>query len=339
MHRAPDPRRDRSAPTAADGAEAAGPRGPRFDRPVPDGGYHWQYLDGVSDDGTQGIVIIAMVGHPFSPFYHRARRRGLGSPLRFCAMNAAVYGARRATSAFALEERAISPRDRAADAVTIGGSTMRWEGDELVVDLDERTTPGSHDFRAPVRGRVRFCPEARPQVGLAIDPEGRHRWWPVAPLGRIEVELSEPRVRFRGHGYHDANAGTEPLQAGFDTWSWSRTAGPTGARLAYDVRTRGGSALSHSFLVRPGGGVEEAPPTTQIDLGRTLWGLRRPARVELGAETRVARVLEDGPFYARAVLDTHVEGAPARAMYETLDARRLHRRWVRYCTAYRMRRP
>ena len=35
---------------------------PRFDTPVPPGGYRWWYIDGLSDDGRHGITLIAFVG-------------------------------------------------------------------------------------------------------------------------------------------------------------------------------------------------------------------------------------------------------------------------------------
>ena len=41
--------------------------GPRFDAPVPPGGYAWWYVDALSDDGRHGLTVIAFVGSVFSP--------------------------------------------------------------------------------------------------------------------------------------------------------------------------------------------------------------------------------------------------------------------------------
>ncbi|MFX8883411.1 hypothetical protein ABTM86_19650, partial [Acinetobacter baumannii] len=78
-------------------------RGPRFDRPVPDNGYAWWYVDALSDDGKRGITLIAFVGSVFSPYYALARRRGRGDPLNHCALNVAVYG--NGTKHWAMTER------------------------------------------------------------------------------------------------------------------------------------------------------------------------------------------------------------------------------------------
>ena len=34
--------------------------GPRFDRPVPSGGYAWWYIDALSEDGAHGLTLIAL---------------------------------------------------------------------------------------------------------------------------------------------------------------------------------------------------------------------------------------------------------------------------------------
>ncbi len=57
-------------------AAAARDGGPRFDAPVPAGGYAWWYVDALSDDGAHGLTIIAFIGSVFSPFYAWSRRGG-----------------------------------------------------------------------------------------------------------------------------------------------------------------------------------------------------------------------------------------------------------------------
>ena len=44
---------------------------PRFDAPVPAGGYSWWYVDALSDDGRHGLTIIAFLGSVFSPYYKK----------------------------------------------------------------------------------------------------------------------------------------------------------------------------------------------------------------------------------------------------------------------------
>src|SRR5690606_15471462 len=89
--RAPRPRRvdggDQRPPRSP-----SGDRGPRFDVDVPLDGYAWWYLDAVSDCEQYALVVIAMLGSPFSPYYAASRRLGPADPLDFVAMNAVLYG-------------------------------------------------------------------------------------------------------------------------------------------------------------------------------------------------------------------------------------------------------
>lgn len=296
----------------------------------------------MSDDGELAVVIIAMQGNPFSPTYFRARQHGPASPFDYSSMHVALYerrGAKSKAAAWALESQPIDPRTaRSETRLTIGRSAIHWEGDRLVVDLDEQTTPAPkyNPLRRPVRGRVVVHPEAMPELALPIDETGQHRWWPVAPLARIEVDLEQPRVRFRGHGYHDANAGDLPLDQSFDTWSWMRARVGDAARLTYDVRCRSGASRAHALEVSADG-WKPLERTWRAPLERGAWGLERHARVDRDHGARTVQSYEDGPFYTRSLVETRVGGDPVLAMHETLAAHRLRRRWVRFCASYRMR--
>lgn len=246
-------------------------------------------------------------------------------------MNVALYS--RGASAWALDERRVRQVDRAGDHLSLGTSSMRWEAGRLHAQIDERTTP----FRRTVRGQVLLYPEAQTSMELRIDEAGEHSWWPVSPLARIEVEFTEPRLRFSGHGYHDANAGSVALEDTFENWNWSRARTQEGALLTYDVECASGVRRSLAFRVSPNGDVHDMERLGSAVMPRTIWGLERHARVDCGHAGRILRTLEDGPFYARALVETQLGGQHVVGMHETLAAHRLRRRWVRTLVGYRMR--
>lgn len=286
----------------------------------------------MSDDGEVALVVIALVGNPFSPDYARARARGPAVASSYASMNVALYA--RGSSWFSLRERALTGRDRGAHGITIGGSTMRWERDALVVDIDERTTP----FGRPVRGSLLLRPEGSAGArAVTLDRAGQHRWWPVAPRARVEVELDEPKLRFRGHGYHDANAGAIPLEASFDTWSWARARTSRGAVVTYDVREKDGFERSLATRIAANGDASSVVVPYTSPLPSTFWGIRRHARIDRrDTAPTLGRALEDGPFYARALVHTWLDGERVTAMHEVLSASRLARSWVRFLTGFRM---
>ncbi len=279
-----------------------------------------------------------MLGSVFSPYYARARAAGPADPLDHAAMNVALY--RRGSRVWSLNERGRREVHRDAASLTLGASTVRWERDALVVSLHERTTPflPARVFGdARVVGTVRLCPRARVDVAHALDREGLHRWWPVAPLARVEVELAEPRLRWSGHGYHDANAGDGPLEETFLAWDWARAATPDGAAIVYDAVTLDGRRAPHARRVTLDGRVEPLEAPVRAPLAPTAWGLARATRADQG-RARVQRTLEDTPFYARSVLSTRLLGHDVPAVHESLDLARFARPWVQALLPFRTRR-
>ena len=90
----------------------------------------------------------------------------------------------------ALTERGARAVTRGRDELAIGPSHMRWEGGSFVIDFDERSAP----LGARVAGTVRIHPEEMGGETVHLDAAGRHRWTPIAPLARAEVELRHARI-------------------------------------------------------------------------------------------------------------------------------------------------
>ena len=66
--------------------------------------------------------------------------------------------------------------------------------------------------------------------------DGRHRWGPIAPQARIEVDLQQPGQRWTGTAYLDSNEGDEPVERAFTEWDWSRARLQDGSTaVLYDV--------------------------------------------------------------------------------------------------------
>lgn len=257
-----------------------------------------------------------MVGAAFSPTYFRARSRGRAEPERFGAVNLSLRGA---PSAWVMTERAVVARSRGA--LVLGTSSLRREGDALVASIDERQAAAG----GRVRGTVRVTGLADRSLPLALDATGRHRWWPVAPRGRVRVELDHPRVAFDGEGYADCNEGDAPLERDLRRWCWSHTR----ERVLFDVVPREGTPR----VLSSGASGPLLPsftlPSSRWGIARTIRSARRP---------RVLRTLVDAPFYARALVEVVEGGGPLLAVHEVLSLDRLRAGWVRFLLPFRTRR-
>ncbi|GAN77692.1 carotenoid 1,2-hydratase [Acidisphaera rubrifaciens] len=301
-----------------------------FSAPVPAGGYAWWYVDAVSDDGRSGLTVIAFVGSVFSPYYSFARRRGPVDPERHCAVNVVLYGER--GRRWTMTERGASHLHRTATSFALGPSTLAWDGDALVIDIDERAAP----LPRRVRGRVRVHPGTPTDATFHLDAERRHRWSPIAPCARVEVRFDQPALAWAGDGYFDSNAGSVPLEDSFDHWTWSRAPLRDGAAILYDVRRRDGSVQNLSLRVGRDGRVADYAAPAACPLPGTRWGIARATRAETPGGTRLRTTLTDAPFYARSLLDTRIDGEPVIAMHEALSMRRFVAPWVQAMLPFRM---
>ncbi|APR83587.1 Hydroxyneurosporene dehydrogenase [Minicystis rosea] len=288
----------------------------------------------MSDDGRSALSLIAMLGSVFSPFYFAARAQngGRADPLAFPALNVALYTPR--GDHWVLTERTPRTLSRSASELSMGPSVARWEGGALVIDLDERTAP----IPRRLAGTIRLHPETSGGESITLDAHGRHRWCPIAPSARAEVELRHPSLRFRGHAYLDANGGDEPLENGFRSWTWARVSSARGAVITYDVVRRDESRRTITRAFDASSRYRSAFPFATIAAPPTLWRMKRDLHADHGAAPRIVRTLEDTPFYARSLVHTRFFGEPAVGTHETLSLDRFRTRWVQFMLPYRMRR-
>ena len=163
----------------------------------------------MSDDGRFGLTVIAFIGSVFSPYYARARRRAPGGAAaadHHCAVNVALYG--RGAQRWSMTERGAAQLQRSAGSLRIGPSALHWANDSLIIDIDEISAP----WPTRLRGRIRVHPEQIVRNPVALARTGGHVWNPIAPVARVEVELTQPGVRWSGPGYLDSNRGDAPLE-------------------------------------------------------------------------------------------------------------------------------
>jgi carotenoid 1,2-hydratase len=130
---------------------------------------------------------------------------------------------------------------RSSTEFTVGPSQLRWTGHELIIDINEWSVP----IPMRVKGQMRIRADQFFNYQQPIDAQSRHRWGPLAPSARIEVDFPLPGLKWSGHAYLDSNEGDEPIEAPFHEWDWSRALMRDGSTaVIYDVRDRAVQANS-----------------------------------------------------------------------------------------------
>jgi carotenoid 1,2-hydratase len=247
------------------------------------------------------------------------------------ALNVALYGA--AGKRWTMTERGRAAMHRSADEFVIGPSRLHWDGHSLLIEIDEVGMP----MPQRVRGRVRLWPQGLSRFSTALDDGGRHRWGPIAPCSRIEVELDRPGTRWAGHAYLDSNEGDEPIDRPFRAWDWSRATLQDGSTaVVYDVRQKtGGDRVIAQRFARDGTATAFEPPPRQA-LPGSRWRVPRAMRTESGRPARVLRTLEDAPFYVRSMLESGLLGETVASVHESLLVPRVVSLPVRLMLPWRM---
>lgn len=232
-----------------------------------------------------------------------------------------------------MTERGRSQLQRSAHTLQIGPSRLHWDGQALVVDIDEMAVP----WPQRVRGQVRLHPQALSRFVTPLDAAGRHRWGPIAARARVEVELQSPGLRWQGGAYFDSNEGDEPIDRPFSTWDWARAPLADGATaVVYDVRPKTGPdrVIAQRFAADGSSEPFEAPP--RHALPASAWRVARHMRSAVGQPARLLQTLEDTPFYVRSTLQAELLGQNVTALHESLSLPRVVSWPVRLMLPFRM---
>lgn len=256
-------------------------------------------------------------------------KAGKRDPHDHVALNVALYGPR--GRRWAMTERGRPALAQGEDHLVIGPSAVRWDGSCLVFDIHERGAV----LGERVEGQVRVWPEALvASGGFDLDPQGRHRWCPIATRARVELGFARPSLRWSGDAYVDSNFGSEPMEARFRDWQWARAHVGDASAVFYEGERRDGSRFALALGFDRTGHATPIEQPALVRLPRTRWAMPRATRSDGAA--RVVRTWEDTPFYARSALGLELQGRPVLAVHESLSLTRFIHPAVQWMIGWRM---
>lgn len=277
------------------------------------------------------MSVIGFIGSVFSPWYRWSGRK---NPQDHVCINVATYGP---GGRFTMTDRGQSALRQTASRLEVGPSRMRWENDQLIIDINEIS---SHPMISRMEGQIRITPSAITNVELPLTPDGAHIWRPFAPRSRIEVDINRKGWQWSGEGYFDANFGTRALEEDFSYWTWGRYPTGNGATCFYDATRLDGSELAAAFEFDETGAARSIPLPAKVPLRRSLWAVRRETRGDAGTKARQVQNMLDAPFYSRSAVQTTLNGQTTTGVHEALDLTRFRSPLLKPMLAVRVpRRP
>jgi carotenoid 1,2-hydratase len=303
---------------------------PYFDTAVPPNGYRWWYVDALSSDGDYGLTIIGFIGSVFSPYY---KKSGRAVPLDHSCLNIALYGKNGAR--WVMTERGEADTRQSRDTLQIGPSSMRWENDSLIIEIEERDIRLGIPWRRRVKGQIILTPEVVNDRAFQLDSEGKHNWQTIAPRARIEVRMEKPDIAWSGSAYLDGNHGSEPIEDGFRDWHWARAHAGQEVAVVYEGNRRDGSHFASLLRFDRNGVPREQELPLVAPLPPTWWAIKRQTRADSGF-ARVVKTWEDSPFYARSALAMQILGKEVTAVQESISLDRLIHPIVQFMLPYKM---
>ena len=222
----------------------------------------------------------------------------------------------------------------APNFLQIGPSALTLSNETLNIEIDEFTAPIPRKLKGVIRIQM-------PAIGkrvFAIDAHERHRWRPLAPWARVEVEFSKPSLQWSGDAYVDANEGDEPLEDAFSYWDWSRThLGGGDTAILYNTDLQSGDARSLALRIDKRGLAEAFdPPASQMLDPTPIWRIKRRVRCETGGDAQTISTLEDTPFYSRSLIRHRLFGEDRIGVHETFSGARLRTPIVKAMLPFRM---
>lgn len=273
------------------------------------------------------MSVIGFIGSVFSPWYRWSGRK---SPQNHVCINVATYGP---GGRFTMTDRGASALRQTASRLEVGPSMMRWQGDELIIEIDEVSSP---PLVNRIRGQIRITPSAITGVELPLTDDGAHVWRPFAPRSRISVDIDRPGWQWQGEGYFDANFGTRALEEDFGYWTWGRFPTAAGATCFYDATRLDGSELAAAYAFDETGQARAIPLPPKTPMRRSLWAVRRETRADAGYQPKQVQNMLDAPFYSRSAVRTKLDGEEVTGVHEALDLRRFRSPLIKPMLAVRV---
>ena len=232
-----------------------------------------------------------------------------------------------------MTDRGQSAFRQSKDLFQVGPSSMRWDKDRLVIDVNEI---GALPMISRVRGQIIVNPTAVTDVELPLTNDGAHIWRPFAPTAKITVDLNGAGWQWEGHGYFDSNFGVRALEEDFSYWTWGRYPIKAGSTCFYDATRLDGSELAAALHFDSSGNASHIPLPPKAPLKRSFWTVSRETRADAGYRPRQVKNMLDAPFYSRSAVKTCLNGEETIGVHEALDLVRFRNPFMKPLLAVRV---
>lgn len=299
------------------------------------GGYEWWYTDFIDAKNEISGVIIFYYGNLFSPKYVQAigKRKDTASPNNFPAISLSLYKNGKPLYYSFLEYKAgNSHYENTANGFKyqVGQDWIAWQEEQNLVSIhiNQKLADGTSFIGDLVVGHSYKQP--LPDGNFMGSVKEAHNWLCVMPHAEIHgvVHLNGSEIFIDAVGYHDHNAGSEPLHDFFTDWYWGRAHFPkSGKTLVYYAYIHEGNFVPFAWLIDQKGLISHPKSIKVHKTGFNLFGLRIRKNISIDHfYIKQDLCVDNGPFYVR-YLSTFIDdlsGEQVQGFTEYIRPKRIH---------------
>jgi carotenoid 1,2-hydratase len=313
--------------------------------------YEWWYADFMDVKTGLSGVIIFYNGNLFSPAYIHAQKIGdQNYPENFPAVSLSLYKDKKPYyySFLEFDKKDVSYKETSKGlSYTLGKNSFEYLTNDRSLLVSINQTLASTDsidlslvFKSALESRAEGLSTPNVQTNSA------HTWKCIIPNAEVEGEIKVNDVKYtlnQVKGYHDHNAGLEPLHHFFDDWYWGRIhlAGTKETVIFYSFVVNK-KMQTNGWVINSDGDFSSIQSAEYNDYKRNLFGLRRATKIKLSSRFEICfdSIVDKGPFYERYICSLKDLENPANdglGFAEYIYPKNIYKSWVHRLVNLRLR--
>jgi carotenoid 1,2-hydratase len=313
--------------------------------------YEWWYADFMdSASGLTGVIIFYN-GNLFSPAYIQAQiAENDNVPENFPAISISLYKDNKPYYYSFLEfKKQDASYTELANKVqyTVGENSLVFDTTTRSLVIKANQLLASSDT---LMLDLSFTSAIKVEEGTmnipSVQTNSSHTWKCIIPNATVEGQIDVNDEIFElktAKGYHDHNAGLEPLHHFFTDWYWGRVHLPaTEETLVFYSYAVENALQTNGWIIDKNGVFTPIKTGTYTNFKKNLFGFSRATKIQLSDRflLNFDKIVDKGPFYERYICslsDLAIPENKTSGIAEYIYPKSIYKTWAHKLVNLRMR--
>lgn len=313
--------------------------------------YEWWYADFIDRATGLAGVIIFYNGNLFSPAYIKSQEeQNEAFPENYPAISVSVYKDQKPYYYSFLEYRKehVSYNEQNGHiSYKLGDDAFNYDGKNRALEIKlNQVLASGEKLKLQLLFRSNL---ANNDIGIntpAVQTNSTHSWKCILPSalasGRLSINDQNYELE-KAEGYHDHNAGLEPLHHYFKDWYWGRFHLPeTAETLIFYSYSLGNEIQTNAWIIDRNNGFSMISKASYGNFKKNIFSLRKATNIKISDrfEIIINDAVDKGPFYERylcSIVDLENSGNNTNGFAEYIFPKNIYKRWAHKLVNLRLR--